>query len=65
MNKIAMGVPTKSRGGQVATVLCIDKPKGLPVVAYLDDGAVILCDAYGRMNKGLGFSLFDLVQGDL
>jgi hypothetical protein len=60
-----MGTPTKSRGGQVATVLCIDKPKGHPVIAYLEDGSVVLCDAYGRMNPDLGASLFDLIQGEL
>ena len=51
-----------SRHGVPATVLCTDKPKGSPVVAWLADGSVICCDAYGRMNPKMGPNPYDLIE---
>ena len=60
--KVTMTDLYESAFGMAATVLCIDKPKGLPVVAFLENGAVILADEYGRMNPKVGPSPFDLIK---
>jgi hypothetical protein len=59
---VTMSGVYKSRCGLAATVLCVDKPHGQKVVAYLENGAVIICDESGRMNPKIGESQFDLVE---